>query len=131
MRIPYLLSCAAVLLGAVAALAQAPNPVPNPSFEQTDGRRPRGWRSETWSGEGAFALASTGHSGSRSVELSSTQGGDLSWTATAPVEPFARYRLSGWIKTAGVQAVNGGRGALFNLHNLQGVATRAVTGSQD
>jgi alpha-L-arabinofuranosidase len=46
------------------------------------------------------------------------------------VEPFAKYRLSGWIKTENVQAQDS-RGALFNLHNLQPVATRALTGTND
>jgi hypothetical protein len=68
--------------------------------------------------------------------LSSDQGGDLSWTATVPVEPFTRYGLSGWIKTENVKPVEGGRGALLNLHNLQGVATpasraRRLDGSSD
>ena len=49
---------------------------------------------------------------------------------TAAVEPYARYRLSGWIKTEGVQ-VRGGRGALLNIHNLQPVATPALTGTND
>ncbi len=46
------------------------------------------------------------------------------------VEPFARYRLSGWIKTQDVEP-GSGRGALLNLHNMQGVATPAVHGTQD
>lgn len=112
-------------------LAWAQGPVPNASFEQADGRRPRAWRSETWGGEGAFAHASIGHTGNRSAELSSEKGGDLSWTVNVPVQPFTRYALRGWIKTENVQPVNGGRGALFNLHNLQGVATPAVTGTTD
>jgi alpha-N-arabinofuranosidase len=43
---------------------------------------------------------------------------------------FARYRLSGWIETE-VKTSGGGQGALLNLHNLQGVATPAVTGTSD
>jgi alpha-N-arabinofuranosidase len=116
---------------AVTTIAQTANPVPNSSFEQADGRRPRAWRSETWGGEGAFAHANVGRTGSRSVELSSEKGGDLSWTVTVSVQPFTRYALSGWIKTENVKPVAGGRGALFNLHNLQGVATPAVTGTTD
>jgi len=59
-----------------------------------------------------------GRTGNRSVELSSANGADLSWSANVSVEPFARYRLSGWIKTEEVKTSGGGRGALFNLHNL-------------
>lgn len=119
----------ASFFGGILALAQ--EPVPNASFEQADGRRPRAWRTETWGGEGAFAHANVGHTDSRSVELSSEKGGDLSWTVTVPVQPFTRYGLSGWIKTENVKPVNGGRGALLNLHNLQGVATQAITGTTD
>lgn len=119
----------ALLVLSVTTLAQ--NPVPNPSFEQAEGRRPRGWRTETWGGAGTFSHASVGRTGSRSAELASERGADISWTANVPVEPYARYRLSGWIKTENVQPVNGGRGALFNLHNLRGVATPAVTDTKD
>jgi alpha-N-arabinofuranosidase len=45
-----------------------------------------------------------------------------------PVEPYARYRLSGWIKT---EDVKGARGALLNLHGVDGAATAAVTGTKD
>ncbi|MBK9138005.1 MAG: alpha-N-arabinofuranosidase [Verrucomicrobia bacterium] len=118
------------------SLVAAENPVPNPSFEQAGGgpggaQRPRGWRTETWGGEGAFGYANVGRTGSRSVELSSERGADISWTVTVPVQPFTRYALSGWIKTENVRPVSGGRGALLNLHNLQGVATPAVTGTSD
>jgi len=116
---------------AASAAGAAPNLVPNASFEQADGQRPRAWRQNRWGGEGTQTYANTGRTGSRSVELSSDQGGDLSWTATVPVEPFARYRLSGWIKTDGVKPAEGARGALLNLHDLQSVATLAVTGTAD
>lgn len=119
----------ALLLGNLPASAQGP--IPNASFEQSEGRRPRAWRTETWNGQGSFNHANLGHTGSRSAELSSDQGGDLAWTVTARVEPFTRYRLSGWIKTENVQPVDGGRGALLNLHDLQGVATGARTGTTD
>ena len=62
--------------------------------------------------------------------IASDKGGDIGWGTTVAVEPFARYRLSGWIKTENVQAKDS-RGALFNLHNLQPVATRALTGTND
>jgi alpha-N-arabinofuranosidase len=132
-KAPALLALAVSALGWLSAYpaGAAQNPVPNGSFEQADGRRPRAWRTMTWNGQGTFDLADTAHTGQRSVQLSSDQGGDLSWTATVRVEPFTRYRLSGWIKTENVQPVDGGRGALLNLHDLQGVATRALTGTSD
>lgn len=108
----------------------ARNFVPNPSFEQGMRDRPRSWRQETYSGQGTFTYANTGRTGNRSVMIASEQGADLSWSVNAPVEPFARYRLSGWIKTEGVEAREA-RGALLNIHNIQTAATKAVTGSSD
>lgn len=124
------LACLPPLFAAETTPTSA-NPVPNASFEQADGRRPRSWRSETWGGEGAFNHANSGHTGDRSAELASEKGADISWTVTVPVQPFTRYALTGWIRTENVKPVNGGRGALLNLHNLQGVATPAVTGTTD
>ena len=123
------MSALGLLLGNLPVFAQ--NPIPNASFEQIDGRRPRGWRTETFAGQGSFQQTSPAHTGERCVELSSTQGGDLAWTTTARVDPFTRYRLTGWIKTEDVKPIDGGRGALLNLHDLQGIATSALTGTTD
>ena len=106
------------------------NLVPNGSFEEAAGDRPRRWRSERWGGQGTATLASTGRTGGRSAMLESDQGADIGWAVTVPVESFGRYRLSGWIKTHGVEA-GAGRGALFNLHDLQPAATPALTGTKD
>ncbi len=110
--------------------AEPTNWLPNPSFERESRGRPQGWRTDRWSGEGKFEYAKTGRTGARSVMISSEKGADIGWACTASVEPYARYRLSGWIKTENVQA-KGGRGALLNLHNLQPVATRALVGTND
>jgi alpha-N-arabinofuranosidase len=104
--------------------------LPNSSFEQQRDGRPTGWRTEKWGGDGVFEHARVGRTGQRSVLIASEQGGDIGWAANVAVEPFARYRLSGWIKTENVQVKNG-RGALLNLHNMQPVATRALTGTND
>ncbi|MCB1125721.1 MAG: carbohydrate binding domain-containing protein, partial [Verrucomicrobiae bacterium] len=117
------------LTGPVASQA-AENMVRNGSFESTGRSGPRFWQQQTWGGSGEFAVAESGRTGERSAQISSTEGGDLSWSITVPAEPFGRYRLSAWIKTDGLKAGTG-RGALLNLHNLQGVATEAVTGTTD
>jgi alpha-N-arabinofuranosidase len=125
---------AGLLLIAVLADAEASQPadnlIRNPSFESGDGDRPRGWRAQTWGGTGQFDYARIGHTGERSVMLASTEGADISWTIQVPAEPHTRYRLAGWIKSGNLEA-GSGRGALFNVHNLQGVATPAVTGNTD
>ena len=123
----------ATALAAWCGLAAGPSragAIPNGSFEQPDGTKPSGWRTHTWRGSPRFAYAEIGHTGKRSVQISSTTGADAGWYIIVPVEPFTIYRLSGWIKTKDLQSGTG-RGALFNLHNLQGVKTPAVTGTRD
>ncbi len=122
----FLLVCAA----SVCQAQPAANALPNGSFEQQRDGRPEGWRTDKWGGDGVFEYAGVGHTGQHSVMIGSEKGADIGWAASAAVEPFARYRLSGWIKTENVQAKDS-RGALFNLHNIQPVATRALTGTND
>ncbi|MBM4018856.1 MAG: alpha-N-arabinofuranosidase [Planctomycetes bacterium] len=125
------LGLAAAAASAADPAAQAPvNALGNPSFEQEARGQPRGWRTEKWGGEPAYEFASSGRTGKRSVCVSSEKGADGAWAATAPVEPWSTYRLSGWIKTENVKAA-GGRGALLNVHNIQGVATKAIVGTND
>lgn len=120
-----------LLCAADRCLAQpATELLPNGSFERQRDARPAGWRTQTWGGEGTFEYASTGRTGQRSVLLASEQGADIGWTVTAAVEPFARYRLSAWIKTEDVRVSNA-RGALLNIHNMQPIATPALTGTND
>jgi len=116
--------------GAAADQGQVVNFLPNASFEQAAGKQPRGWRTGQWAGGGTFEYAAVGHSGKRSVMIASEQGGDIAWTGVAAVEPYSTYRLSGWIKTENVKTTTG-RGALLNIHNIQPVATPALTGTRD
>ena len=46
------------------------------------------------------------------------------------MKPYAKYRLTGWIRTDNVQKGTG-RGALFNLHGIPGAETPPMTGTQD
>jgi len=122
------LALACLAIGALQAPAD--NALPNASFEQAAGNRPELWTTATWGGSGRFAYADIGHTGGHSVLIEADKGGDLSWTISVPVEPYSTYRLSGWIKTENVTPSNG-RGALFNIHNMQQVRTRALTGTND
>ncbi len=126
-------SAAVGCLGAAEEPARKEQPVnllPNASFEDAAGDKPASWASQTWGGKGVFEYAETGRTGKRCVAIASTDGADAGWTVTVPVEPYAKYRLTGWIRTENVQAGTG-RGALLNLHNLQPAATRALTGTND
>ncbi len=111
----------------------AENLLPNASFESRQGDRPANWRPIRWGGDGKLTLADSGRTGSHALQITSQNGGDLSWATTVDVRPHAKYRLSGWIKTDRVQPTKdgGGRGALLNVHNMQSVATNVVQGTQD
>ena len=113
---------------AQAAPAVQPGVVVNGSFEEMDGKLPRGWRVS--SRAPVFAVDPVAHTGKASVKVSSAEGADAWWFAIVPVKPYARYRLSGWIRTENVEAGTG-RGALFNLHGIGGAETKALTGTQD
>ena len=112
------------------AKAKAEGPLANPSFEDASDTRPAHWEPYTWRGEGTFEYAELGRTGKRSVMIASQSGADVAWYTKVPVEPFSTYRLSGWIKSEDVKPTDG-RGALLNLHSVQGVATPAVTGTRD
>lgn len=115
-----------------SAAADDSNPLPNGSFEQIDGDAPRGWTRSVWGGQpSAMAVGDDAYEGSHGVVISSESGADAGWSCTQPVEMNSRYRLSGWIKTTDVQPQGGAHGALLNVHNMQQVRTRALTGSND
>jgi alpha-N-arabinofuranosidase len=113
-----------------AAGEQPPNLLVNASFEEQTQGQPTGWRPERWNGEAKLEYANIGHTGQHSITIASDKGADAAWACTIPVEPFATYRLSGWIKTEDVKPSNG-RGALLNIHNIQPVATNALTDTRD
>jgi alpha-L-arabinofuranosidase len=110
------------------AAAATPGAIVNGSFEENDGKLARGWRVSNRTP--IFGIDAVAHSGKASVRISSAEGADAWWYAVVPVKPFAKYRLSGWIKTENVEPGTG-RGALFNLHGLGGMETRALTGTND
>jgi alpha-N-arabinofuranosidase len=109
---------------------QVESVVPNPSFELAKDGQPEGWKTRTWQPEASFALdSSAAHSGKNSIKISSVAGADASWMTVVRVKPYARYRLSGWIRTENLEAGTS-RGALITL---QGTHTRTepVVGTQD
>ncbi|MCG3126998.1 MAG: hypothetical protein CHACPFDD_01854 [Phycisphaerae bacterium] len=131
-RIPDLrkLVVICMALHIAAAIVSAESAVPNGSFEQVQGDAPVGWSRARWAGEGTLATARVGRTDAYSVSIRSDQGADVSWACVVTVEINSRYRLSGWIKTEGVVA-GSGKGALFNIHNIQPVQTAAITGTRD
>jgi len=105
--------------------------VVNGSFEEMDGENPTGWQPRSWQRDGAkFAVETAGHTGGRSVMISSEAGADASWVAAVPIKPYSRYRLSGWIKTENL-VPGTSRGAQVNIHGEGDWRTPPVTGTQD
>lgn len=98
------------------------------TFEQGSGT-PEGWQTKVWQGKGELKYPVPGRSGN-AIQISSSEGGDLSWFKGVDVTPFAQYKLSGWIKTENLQLENG-VGALINLHKIDTARTEALTGTND
>jgi alpha-N-arabinofuranosidase len=128
----------ACLLGAILIIAgisfgQAKvggNILPNASFEELENGGPKAWRTANWQARADFALdEDIARSGLRSLRIASTGGADASWQAVVPVRPFAKYRLSGWIKTQDL-VPGSSKGALISLQGLD-VMTPAVSGTRD
>jgi alpha-L-arabinofuranosidase len=110
--------------------AQTENLIANPSFENADGQNPADWRSQRWGGSAVFSYADIGRTGNRSIMISSEQGADCGWRQVIRVKSWSRYKFTGWIKTDDVQS-SSGRGALFNLHEIQSVHSQALKATND
>lgn len=98
------------------------------TFEQGS-NTPDGWQTKVWQGKGEFIYPVPGRSGN-AVQISSSEGGDISWFKEITVTSFAKYKLSGWIKTENVKLENGA-GALLNVHGVDSARTEALSGTND
>ncbi len=108
----------------------ANNILANASFEDVDNGLPKGWASINWQGKAEFAGDdAAAHTGARSVRVSSADGADASVQAIVAVKPYARYKLSGWIRTQDLDAGQS-KGALLSLQGLD-LMTPAVSGTQE
>ena len=110
-----------------SSASDAANLVPNPSFERVMSQRPTNWNLRNYSGRATTGIEQSGHTGLRSLRISSESGADSSMYVDVPVDPYTDYRLSGWIKT---ENLKGAIGALLNVH-LTDSRTAAVTGTTD
>ncbi len=112
-----------------------PNLVPNPSFEEADGKLPTKWNIRTYSGPAGKAVHTLEsrseyvRTGKHSFKIHSNDGHDTSLYTSVELKKQTDYRLSGWVKTAGLK---GARGAQFNIHELQADGrTNAKLGDND
>jgi hypothetical protein len=114
------------------------NLVVNGGFEQVRDGQPVGWTARTY---GSVPLASRvfdgqAHTGKSSamIDASDADGADAAYSQVVAVKPNTPYRLSGWVRTQRIETTGGARGALLNVHELQGpdkVATAALKGAAD
>ena len=77
-----------------------------------------------------FSYADIGRTDNRSVMIASESGADVAWRQIVRVKPWSRYKFTGWIKTEDIQT-SSGRGALFNLHELQSIRSQVLKGTND
>lgn len=115
----------------VEAASTPPNLMPNPDFEAGEGDQPQAWRPRGYSGQAQLAWVDGGRNGGKCLQIQSETGSDYSWYADITVKPNTRYRFSGWVRTAGLQSIRNGMGALFNVHTMGQTVTPAVRGDQD
>lgn len=124
--IPIILLC----LLCCGAFTQAENLLRNASFERAQNNILRGWQTQTWDGQAEFSVDEAGRTG-RAIKITSTGGADAGWMQTVSVPPFARIRLSGWVKTEGLQTTTG-RGVQLSIHDYESARTSALkTGDND
>ena len=107
----------------------AANLIKNPSFTEKSGNLPAVGKFSAWAGTGTCEISSQGRTDSSSVMLECKTPADIAWMQTVKVDPYAKYKLSGWIKTEGLDKKNS-FGALLNIH---GTAERsqALNGTND
>lgn len=117
---------------------QAPKPsenlLKNSSFEELEGDKPKSWKVGMYGGKAQHSVDTTvAHSGKNSVKIVSTDGADASWLTEVPLDPNSNYELTGWIKLDNLSTSRGGKGAMLELHNLNGAqpATAAIKGTAD
>jgi len=98
-----ILIIAASLAPVTVSAASSPNLIPNPSFETAqDAQTPQGWSGSSWKTPATFTYLSTGHTGSRSVEVTVTNytSGDANWYYTdLPVTAGESYAYENWYKS--------------------------------
>ncbi|MEJ5259784.1 MAG: alpha-L-arabinofuranosidase C-terminal domain-containing protein [Anaerohalosphaeraceae bacterium] len=117
-------SLMSLLAATVWAGAPSQNLLRNGGFERLQDNRPRGWTTQTWSGQAEFAVEDGGRTG-KAARITSANGADAAWSQTVEVPPFARLRLSGWVKTENFRTTTG-RGVQLSIHDMENARTAAL-----
>jgi alpha-L-arabinofuranosidase len=112
---------------AMLPLVHGENLLRNPAFDEA--LAGGAWNAITWDGEARLTADQSGRSG-LAARIASEAGADAAWSQTVSVPPNARLRLSGWIRTRGVQPLDG-QGALLNVQEISEARSGVVTGTND
>lgn len=114
----------------LAAESAAINLLPNAGFESGTNDQPADWKTQTWDGRAEFAWVDGGRSG-KALQIGSQDGADAAWNFSVQVEPYAKYKLTAWVKTQHVQK-GSGLGFQFNIDEFQRQhMTETLTGDHD
>lgn len=113
------LKAAGAKQGARGPASFGPNLLSNASFEEVDeSGNPLSWEVRTYRGNAGHVVdTKISRSGQHSLRIESDHGADTSWFTKMKVNPQTDYRLSGWVRTRGI---DGARGAQMNVHEIQG-----------
>lgn len=107
-----------------------PGTLYNGTFASETNGQPSNWDPIVWGGSAGFTYEPTGGMNGGACVRIDSDGGDLAWSTYASVDPDTEYRLTGWIKTEGLQR-GSGLGAQINIHQLSGAITQSLSGDND
>jgi len=83
------------------------NLVQNPGFEEVNEDAPSGWARDAWIAGDASGLISVQsaevHSGRQAAVIENLEPNHLKWIQTIQVQPDTYYKISGWVKVAGIE----------------------------
>jgi uncharacterized protein len=113
---------------------ESANIMANAGFESSRGDRPEHWRVRNYGGKAEHAVdAAVSHGGKSSLRISSEEGSDTSFHWDADLLPGTDYEWSGWIKTKDLSTSGGAKGAMLEIHSLNGEQphTKPLKGNVD
>jgi alpha-N-arabinofuranosidase len=103
--------------------------IENPSAEITDGSEVKGWSSDSRARSTIHFYDNVAQSGTKSLFIESGRFTNGRWSSKVLLEPWSRYRFTGWIKTENIVS-EGGKGAGFRMDGLN-VEPAGLTGTND
>ena len=105
----------------------------NPGAESVKDGKPDNWQVRTYSGQAKHFTGESGKTGARSFAIQSDAGSDTSYHFDLSLDPNTDYLLSGWIKTEDLKTLGAGKGAMLEIHSLNGrqPCTKPLIGTND